>query len=163
MKTLILNADSRPLSVISIKRAVILDMKNSNVTAVCYYDRTILSTSGEVKIPAVMMYSKYVRISYKKSPSKRAIRIRDNSKCAYCGTALVQGEMTIDHVIPVSRFNDKSKANTWENQVSCCRLCNLKKGNRTPNEAGMSLLFTPKKAERLFLMENIPQEWSKYI
>jgi hypothetical protein len=163
MKTLILNSDSKPLSVVDIKRAVILENKNSNITALSYYDKKILSTRGEVKIPAVMIYSKYIKITYRKFPSKRAIRIRDKNKCAYCDILLSPDELTIDHVIPVSRFEDKSRANTWENQVCCCKKCNLKKGNKTPQEAGMSLLFKPKKIDVLFLMDNVPVEWQKYI
>lgn len=163
MKTLILNSDGRPLSVVDIRRAVILDANNSNVTALSYYEKTIISTSGEVKIPAVMMYSKYIKISYKRSPSKRAIRIRDKNKCAYCNILLSNGEFTIDHIMPVSRFENKSKANTWENLVCCCKSCNLKKGNKTPQEAGMNLLLTPRKIEKLFLLEHIPEEWQKYI
>lgn len=163
MKTLILNADSKPLSVIDIRRAVILEMNNPSITALSYYEKKILSTSGEVKIPAVMIYSRYIKVSRNRSPSKRAIRIRDKNKCAYCGIVLPNADLTIDHIVPVSRFQDKLKANTWENQVSCCRICNLKKGNKTPSEAGMVLLYKPQKAERLFLMENIPQEWSNYL
>ena len=163
MKTLILNADSRPLSVVSIKRAVMLDMNNSNITALCYYDRLLLSTSGEIKIPAVMMYSRYIHIPFKRCPSKRAIRFRDGNKCAYCNISLSPEIFTIDHIIPVSRFDNRNKANTWDNLVSCCQKCNLKKGNKTPEEAKMELLNKPKKVDRLFLIDNVPEEWEKYM
>lgn len=163
MKTLILNADYTPLSIINIRRAIVLDLNNTNISVLSYYKKRLCSSSGEVKIPAVMVYSKYIRISYKKFPSKRAIRTRDRSKCGYCNKELHTEELTIDHIIPVSRFKQKSQANTWENQVSCCRKCNLSKGNRTPQEAGMNLLITPKKAELLLVVENVPEEWLDYI
>lgn len=163
MKTLILNADARPLSVVSIKRAVILDMGNANVTALCYYDKILMSTSGEVKIPAVMMYSRYISIPFKRCPSKRAIRFRDGNKCAYCNITLCPEIFTIDHIIPVSRFDNRNKANTWDNLVSCCQKCNLKKGNKTPDEAGMEMINKPRKVDRLFLIDNVPKEWEKYM
>lgn len=166
MKTLVLNADGKPLSIISFKRAISLEVKkNSRITAICYYENSINSTSGTVKIPAVMMYSRFIKISHKRSPSKRAIRIRDGNKCGYCGISLTNDNFTIDHIIPVSRFINKKIANTWENQISCCKKCNLKKGNKTPDEAGMELLFIPRKVEMLFLLEHIPppKEWQEFI
>lgn len=163
MKTLVLNSDYRPLSVIDIKRAVVLEFNNSNITALSYYTKTIRSVNEDIRIPAVMVYSKYIKLQRKKYPSKRAIRIRDKNKCLYCDVDLTYENLTIDHVIPVSRFKIKSHANTWENQVCCCRKCNNKKGNRTPEEANMKLLRQPKKVEALFLLDNIPEEWKIYL
>jgi CRISPR/Cas system Type II protein with McrA/HNH and RuvC-like nuclease domain len=163
MRTLMLNLDGIPLSVVSIRRAIVLDMNNPNVTVLHYYDKEILSMNGKVKIPAVMIYSKYININRKKTPSKRAIRMRDKNRCLYCNIDLFNEIFTIDHVIPVSRFKTKSAANTWENQVSCCRKCNHKKGNRTPEEANMKMIAKPQKMEILFLVDNVPQEWESYI
>lgn len=163
MRTLMLNLDGMPLSVVNIRRAIVLDLNNSNVTVLRYYDKEILSSNGKVKIPAVMIYSRYININRKKTPSKRAIRMRDKNKCVYCEIDLHSDIFTIDHVIPVSRFKNKSAANTWENQVSCCRKCNHKKGNRTPEEANMKMLSKPQKMEILFLVDNIPEEWESYI
>jgi hypothetical protein len=47
--------------------------------------------------------------------------------------------MTIDHVIPRS-LGGKT---IWENVVSAC--CNTRKGNRTPQQAGMQPLRKPVK------------------
>lgn len=158
-----LNLDGQPLSIVNIKRAIVLDMNNSNTTVLRYYDRTISSVNGKIKIPAVMIYSKYIKINRRKTPSKRAIRVRDKNKCLYCGIDLHSEIFTIDHVVPVSRFKQKSSANTWENQVSCCRKCNYKKGNRTPEEANMKMISKPKKMEILFLVDSIPKEWRDYL
>jgi 5-methylcytosine-specific restriction endonuclease McrA len=123
----------------------------------------MISASAEFPIPAVMIYSKYIKIKRKKFPSKRAIRLRDKGQCGYCGLFLSPENLTIDHVVPISRFKEKSQANTWENQISCCWQCNNSKGNRTPQEAGMSMLFTPRRIDILFLLETIPQEWNNYL
>jgi len=163
MKTLILNANYRPLSIIDMRRAVVLDTK-PNITALCYYDNYSIKTMrGDIQVPAVMVYSKYIHVVRKKSPSKRAIRMRDKSRCAYCGLFLEGENFTIDHVIPVSRFKSRYQSNTWENLVACCKKCNLKKGSRTPDEASMPLLFKPKQVEVMFMMEDIPKEWSNYM
>jgi CRISPR/Cas system Type II protein with McrA/HNH and RuvC-like nuclease domain len=163
MRTLMLNLDGLPLSVVSMRRAIVLDMNNPNVTVLKYYDRNISSIDGKIKVPAVMIYSKYIKMNRKKSPSKRAIRLRDKNKCVYCNIELIADNFTIDHVVPVSRFLDKSSANTWENKVCCCKKCNSKKGNRTPEEANMKMLSKPHKMEILFLVENVPEEWQSYI
>ena len=36
----------------------------------------------------------------------------------------------------------------WENIVTACLKCNVRKGGRTPQEAGMKLLTPPKKPHR---------------
>ena len=59
--------------------------------------------------------------------------MRDRYTCQYCHRTLPSGEMTLDHVIPRSRAGET----TWENLVACCHHCNNRKGNRTPEEAGM--------------------------
>lgn len=67
--------------------------------------------------------------------SKTALWVRDNGRCAYCGGP----GKTMDHVFPKSRGGPAS----WLNAVNACRDCNEKKADRTPEEAGMPLLFTP--------------------
>ena len=163
MKTLILNADSRPLSIVSDRRAVVLDLNNSNVTALSYYDQFISTTNGSIPIPAVMIYSKYILIDRKAIPTKKSIKLRDNNKCGYCGIYLSSETFTIDHIIPISKFSNKMEANTWENLVSCCRKCNSLKGDKTLAEARMTLLIKPKPFNQMLPCESIPEEWTKYI
>lgn len=64
---------------------------------------------------------------------------RDRHLCAYCGDQFEPGELTIDHVQPKSRGGK----NTWVNCVTACKPCNLRKGNKTPEEAKMHLLYVP--------------------
>jgi 5-methylcytosine-specific restriction endonuclease McrA len=59
---------------------------------------------------------------------------RDKFRCVYCGS---QRHLTIDHVIPKS----KGGQNTWSNMVTCCSKCNSKKGDRTPEEAGLKSVY----------------------
>jgi hypothetical protein len=64
---------------------------------------------------------------------------RDQFLCAYCGLQFAPHKLTIDHIIPKS-FGGK---NIWTNCVSACKPCNHAKADRTPEEAGMPLLFVP--------------------
>ena len=64
---------------------------------------------------------------------------RDRHLCAYCGEQYKDYQLTIDHVLPKSRGG----LNTWVNTVSACKPCNVRKADRTPEEAGMHLLYVP--------------------
>jgi len=65
--------------------------------------------------------------------------LRDRNTCQYCHAALAPRSLTLDHVVPRSRCG----ASTWENLVACCFACNNRKGDRTPEEAGMPLIRKP--------------------
>ena len=71
--------------------------------------------------------------------SNPALFARDRHLCLYCGEHFARGELTRDHVMPVSRGG----RDEWENVVSACLACNLRKGNRTPQQANMPLLAVP--------------------
>lgn len=64
---------------------------------------------------------------------------RDRMTCAYCGGVFRAGELTRDHIVPRSQGG----ADRWMNVVSACRACNVRKGGRTPEQAGMPLLYAP--------------------
>ncbi|KAB2899575.1 MAG: HNH endonuclease [Dokdonella sp.] len=68
-----------------------------------------------------------------------ALFARDRMTCLYCGERYLRGELTRDHVVPVSRGGRDS----WVNVVTACWACNVRKGNRTPQQAGMPLLAIP--------------------
>ena len=64
---------------------------------------------------------------------------RDRHLCAYCGDKLHSKQLTRDHVFPTSRGG----LDEWTNVVSACYRCNSHKANKTPEEAGMPLLYVP--------------------
>ena len=75
---------------------------------------------------------------------------RDKHMCLYCGDYLYDFELTRDHVVPVSRGG----ADTWENVVTACRVCNHRKADKLIDEIGMRLLavpYAPNRAEGLIL------------
>ncbi|NPA49618.1 MAG: HNH endonuclease [Thermodesulfobacteria bacterium] len=91
--------------------------------------------------------------------SRANLLIRDHYTCQYCGKSVKNPkDRTIDHILPRSRGGKT----TWDNVVLCCRKCNLKKGDRTPEEVGMKLLTKPKAPRwESFIMEDFPREKKK--
>ncbi len=82
--------------------------------------------------------------------SNRELFRRDRHICAYCGGEFGFLRLTRDHIKPVSRGG----VDIWMNVVTACRNCNGSKRNRTLEEAGLELLYTPyvpNKAEYLIL------------
>ncbi|HAA26455.1 MAG TPA: HNH endonuclease [Cyanobacteria bacterium UBA8553] len=69
--------------------------------------------------------------------NRREVLRRDKHTCQYCGSTK---QLTLDHVIPRS----KGGKHSWDNVVIACEQCNSRKGDRTPNQAGMILRTHPK-------------------
>jgi 5-methylcytosine-specific restriction endonuclease McrA len=139
---LVLNADFRPLSYLPLSlwpwqdavKAVFLD----RVTVLAEYDTVAHSPSVEIRIPSVVVLRDYVKPARSSAFTRFNLFLRDEFSCQYCGS---RGEMTFDHVIPRSRGG----RTTWENVVAACGRCNLRKGNLTVRQAGMSLNRLPQR------------------
>jgi 5-methylcytosine-specific restriction endonuclease McrA len=71
--------------------------------------------------------------------TNNALFSRDQHVCLYCGCHFHKGELTRDHVMPVS----KGGPDDWNNVVTACWSCNVRKGSRTPAQANMPLLAVP--------------------
>jgi hypothetical protein len=76
--------------------------------------------------------------------SKHRLFVRDRHTCAYCGLTFHERELTIEHIVPLSRGG----RHEWTNVATACRSCNTRKGGRTPEEARMPLLYVPYKVCR---------------
>lgn len=85
---------------------------------------------------------------------------RDRHTCQYCGT---KSDLTLDHVLPRSRGGEDS----WENLVTACNHCNVKKGNRTPDEASMPLDVEPYRPVHITFFQNllggVQEHWKPYL
>lgn len=58
--------------------------------------------------------------------NRNAIITRDNSTCQICGCLLSKEEVTLDHIIPISKGGEHTEVNL---RVAC-RSCNSRKGNK---------------------------------
>ena len=161
MKTLKLDSTYRPVGVIDCIEALVMCIVGK-ATAVEEYEDEISSPSVTFKLPSVIVLKTVVKfISRGIKPSRNNILWRDKNQCQYCGVIESPREMTIDHVIPRSRGGE----NTWSNLVTCCKKCNQKKGNRTPQEANMSLLNKPIKPKNSILRQisDVQPIWNIYL
>lgn len=94
--------------------------------------------------------------------SRRALFRRDNNTCQYCGVVPGTKRLTIDHVMPRSRGGGTD----WLNCVVACMRCNIRKGNRTPEECGQALRrppFRPSFVDGLFEGEDVPERWRSFV
>jgi 5-methylcytosine-specific restriction endonuclease McrA len=111
----------------------------------------------------VIRLVKYVRVprAIQRKISRRALFARDGWRCVYCGSS--SGRLTLDHVVPRSRGGES----VWENVVTACSPCNLRKGNRLLEESGLKLHRLPRPpAPVLFIhlaTPSIPSEWHQYL
>lgn len=74
---------------------------------------------------------------------------RDCGLCAYCGQRCHEDELTREHIVPLGQRGPDS----WMNVVTACRSCNHRKGNRTPEQSHMPLLYAP----------YVPSLWEDFI
>jgi len=163
-QVLVLNATYEPLSIVSVRRAVLLLLKEKAeiVEAAQAYLR---SERVQLPLPLVIRLVCYVRLPHRLSlpVSRRTVLARDNYACQYCGEQPGKALLTVDHVVPRSRGGETC----WENVVTACGPCNRRKGNRTPEEARMPVRQTPRRPRylALTLLEggNGHEAWDKYM
>jgi len=167
---LLLTASYEPLQMISVKRAVNLLLADK-VQAVEGVHSRLRSVNRVFEVPLVVRLTYYVNVPRPGVTwSRRAVLERDGWVCVYCGVRIgdkKQGkylnktDFTIDHLIPKSRGGN----NTWGNTACACSICNNRKANRTPHEAGMKLLWEPKipRVDYLVAAGDVPDSWKIYL
>jgi 5-methylcytosine-specific restriction endonuclease McrA len=162
-KVLVLNQSYEPISICSVKKAIHLLLLTKAELVAPKNGLQLHSVNFRIPLPSIIRLSRYIKIPYKKIElSRKNILRRDGYRCQYCGTTT--GNLTVDHIIPKSRGG----ADTWENLVTACISCNNKKGNRTPEEAGMKLIARPRKPNHIIFIKNfvgssIDSQWKPYL
>lgn len=182
LPVLVLNRFFSPVSVIPARRAMLLLFGGAAVALdeageahpfatwkalpVRAEDDVLPIVGGKLRVPRVLHL-----IRYDRSPgvavrlTRRNLMLRDQHQCQYCGKRPNPRDLNLDHVLPRSRGG----ADSWENLVVSCRSCNLKKGRRTPEEAGMRLLRAPHKprwtttAQILLNLREPYSEWQPFL
>ena len=159
---LVLNASYEPLNVCSVRRAHVLVFKGK-AEVVEELEQPLRSATDTFAWPHVIRLITYVRVprAVQRKISRRALFARDGWRCVYCGDG--SARLTLDHVVPRSRGGDS----VWENVVTSCAPCNLRKGNRSLEEANMALPKPPRApAPVLFIhlaAPKIPSGWRQYL
>jgi 5-methylcytosine-specific restriction endonuclease McrA len=159
---LVLNATFEPINVCTVRRAVVLLLKDK-AEILERADWELHSESSTVARPMVIRLVSYVRIprdTHRRKITRRAVFARDDWTCQYCGA---RSNLTVDHVVPRS----KGGPSTWENIVASCAPCNRRKGSALPRQAGMQLAREPRTpSPHVFIQvasPTIPAVWQQYL
>jgi 5-methylcytosine-specific restriction endonuclease McrA len=132
-RVLVLNASYEPLNVCTVRRALVLILKEK-AEILEHGDGVLRSETMRVDRPEVIRLISFVRVPrdiHRRRITRKAVLARDGWTCQYCGSN--RPSLTVDHVIPRSRGGES----VWENIVASCAPCNRKKGNRLPREVSM--------------------------
>jgi 5-methylcytosine-specific restriction endonuclease McrA len=165
---LVLNADFRPLSYFPLSiwpwqeavKAVFLE----RVDVVAQYEQVVHSPSFEMRLPSVISLRDYVSQDRPPAFTRFNLFLRDGFACQYCGTG---EDLTFDHLIPRSRGG----RTTWDNIVTACAPCNLRKGGRLVRESGMRPHRKPRRPSmhelqhvgRRFPPHHLHESWVDYL
>lgn len=160
-KVLVLNQDYTALSICSVSKAFLLIYMDKAETLSILEGQYIRSVSQKFQVPSVIRLKSYVRFPYRSGVvlNRQNLFKRDGHQCLYCGTTK---NLTLDHVLPSSRGGRTS----WENLATACKSCNSKKGDRTPEEANMTLKHKPFKPSFIVFLRSfsgIHEDWLEYL
>lgn len=190
LSVLVLNRLYMAIHIVSVRRAMVLLFKDlAEVVSIedghwCSYDFEswrdiselrsqfkepdtdwIRTVTVEIQAPRIIRLLGYDRVPKQGVRfNRRNIFARDGNRCQYCGRKFPTHELSLDHIVPRSQDG----RSTWENIVCACLDCNVKKGGRTPHEAGMKLIRPPVKPKSsplvsLKLGSSKYQSWKAFL
>ena len=177
---LVLNRVYQPIHITSVRRAFALlyqgaakaideqfqlfDFESWSALAAATHD-AVGAVGRRIRVPRVIVLLAYDNLPRSRIRFSRFnIYARDQNRCQYCGHQFARSDLNLDHVVPRSRGG----TTTWENVVCSCIPCNLRKGGRTPDEAGMRLLRKPVRPQwspfhRLGTRRPAYREWGPFL
>ena len=147
MKVLGLNKNYVPISIITMKKALLkvcskraeMVYLENGVIVCCDIDEWFRLKKP---LPCVIRFLNYTGEEIQSVVlTKKNLFIRDDYLCQYCGKEVNKEDIQMEHIIPRSSGGET----IWKNVVSSCKSCNEKKSDRTPKQAGMKLLSEPYK------------------
>jgi 5-methylcytosine-specific restriction endonuclease McrA len=161
-RVLVLNSSYEPLNVCTVRRAVVLLLKEK-AELLETGSRELRSESMTLPHPVVIRLVTYVRVprdNRRRRITRRAVFARDSWTCQYCGRT---SHLTVDHVLPRSRGG----TSVWENIVTSCAPCNRRKGDRMPTEVQMHPRRKPRApGPTIFIRVAtpvVPPAWQQYL
>ncbi len=139
-EVLVLNSDYEPLNVCNVRRAIVMVYLGKADILHVDQEHPAQMVEGEMITPSVVKLRSHVKRPLPELKlSRRTVFARDNYTCQYCGSTTK--DLTIDHVIPKRAGGGAS----WENLVTCCRRCNMKKSDKLAHQVGMKLARPPRR------------------
>jgi 5-methylcytosine-specific restriction endonuclease McrA len=157
-----LNASYEPLRIVSARKALTLVTKGVAVVEV----PTNIQVHAGIFLPSVIRLRHYRNVPHKRPiPSRKNIFTRDGFRCLYCGAKAPRVTLELEHIFPKSRGGSSA----WDNVCASCHACNQKKGDRTPEEAGMKLIHRPLPSTintGRFILKSMGSEvleWSRFL
>lgn len=132
-----------------------------------YDDVVVRAARRSIRLPSVIAHTDYIPPPKRIPFTRSNVLLRDNFTCQYTGQRLSESQLTLDHVLPQSRGGKT----TWTNIVACDQKVNEGKSNRTPQEAGLVLLSTPREPTAMELQTKarilkppfIHESWRPYL
>lgn len=179
--TLVLNRNWTAVNVVPVRRALVLvcreaariispdtfethDITSWEELAIGDGEGAVRLVSGSIRLPEVIVLVHYDRPPRLHVPfTRRNLYRRDAYTCQYCGRRPGSENLSIDHVVPRAAGGRTE----WTNCVLACLRCNIRKGSRTPGEAGMNLLKAPRRP-RWIPQETLPRgvvkkSWRQFV
>jgi 5-methylcytosine-specific restriction endonuclease McrA len=162
-RVLVLNASYEPLNVCTVRRAMVLILKEK-AELLERGEGVLRSETMRLDRPEVIRLVSFVRVPrdiHRRRITRKAVLARDGWTCQYCGAH--RPALTVDHVIPRSRGGES----VWENIVASCAPCNRRKGNRLPREIRMHPRNRPRPPGPTVFIRiaapRTPEVWEQYL
>ena len=184
---LCLNADFSPIRIVGWEHAIELVLESKAMVVESLPERFVRSEQLVLPWPSVIALKRYRSIKGKVKFSGKHVILRDSGRCSYCGCAprlpdgrIDREHLTLDHVVPRAQSKDGTvflswsrkwvNVTSWENATTACRNCNVRKADRTPAQAGMTLAVYPRHPTQVDVMRislakvrNVPASWEQYL
>lgn len=179
LRTLVLNADGRPLStwpltLIPARDAVTAVWLDKANVVEEWDDAFFRSPSTRIAVPKTMMLRYYENILSEPKYCRQSVYLRDRFRCQYCGRRFQREDLNLDHVVPRS----KGGRSWWDNCVACCVPCNTQKKDadaRWSGRKGVPGSLRPLKAPRQpsgvelllagleFIPDDVRVDWASWL
>jgi 5-methylcytosine-specific restriction endonuclease McrA len=127
-------------------------------------DHYVSTPTRNILIPHVVQLLRFDKVPRQEVKFSRGnIYLRDHNRCQYCGKRFTASELSLDHVVPISRGGRSS----WDNVVCACLPCNVRKGNKLLSECEMQLIRHPARPKwhplHRLQGRNYPELWKSFL
>lgn len=188
-RVLLLNADYTAIDMLSWQKAMTKLWKDNVYVYKLNPTEFITDSKGrQHPMPWIVVNKKYANKGNKCPYTKLNVYLRDGYTCQYCGQRFHSDRLTIDHVIPRSKFPEgkRGEASVFTNTVTCCQSCNSYKADKVlgvarypktitepwlQSRAGQLIVLRKKPSvptkSQIFkaklLHTDIPDEWREFV